>query len=173
MIILLYTVYVFVCLVLIGVVLLQSGKGADLATAFGAGGSQAAIGARGAATFLSKLTTWSAIAFMVLSLLLAVLKSRDVSVLDQAAAPAAAAPAAAAPAAPAGTATAPPAPDTTAPVPPAGTSPDAPGAAPVLPESPVPPSPADASGSPPPDAAAPATGAPPAAGADGGAPPQP
>ena len=50
-------VHLVVCLVLIAVVLLQSGKGADLAGAFGGGGSQTAFGPRGAGTFLGKLTT--------------------------------------------------------------------------------------------------------------------
>ena len=52
-------VHIIVCLILIAVVLLQSGKGADLAGAFGGGGSQTAFGARGAGTILSKLTTIS------------------------------------------------------------------------------------------------------------------
>ncbi len=85
MIILLYAFYVAVCLFLIAVVLLQSGKGSDLASAFGAGGSQSAIGARGATTALSRLTTYSAVLFMVLSLTLAIVNSRDVSVMDKAA----------------------------------------------------------------------------------------
>ena len=69
----LYTLYILVCFFLITVVLLQSGKGADLASALGGGGSQAAIGARGAATALSRLTTYAAVAFMVLSLVLSIL----------------------------------------------------------------------------------------------------
>ena len=60
-------IHVIVCLILILVVLLQSGKGADLAGAFGGGGSQTAFGARGTATFLSKLTTGAAIVFMLTS----------------------------------------------------------------------------------------------------------
>ena len=56
---LLVILYVIVCLFLIVVVLLQTGKRADLAGAFGGGGSQTAFGARGAATFLSRMTTWS------------------------------------------------------------------------------------------------------------------
>ena len=55
MVILLSIIHVLVCLILILIVLLQSGKGADLAGAFGGGGSQTAFGARGTATFLSKL----------------------------------------------------------------------------------------------------------------------
>lgn len=57
--------FVLNCLVLIIVVLLQSGKAADLAGAFGGAGSQTAFGPRGAANVLSKATTWCAIMFMV------------------------------------------------------------------------------------------------------------
>src|SRR5213592_3904765 len=85
---LLIGVHVLVCLVLIGVVLLQSGKAADLAGAFGGGGSQTALGSRGAATVLTKATTISAILFMITSLSLAILGSRRTgSVLEQAPAP--------------------------------------------------------------------------------------
>src|SRR5213593_4827166 len=68
---LLTIVHVIVCLVLIMVVLLQTGKRADLAGAFGGGGSQTAFGARGAATFLSRMTSWCAVIFMATSLALA------------------------------------------------------------------------------------------------------
>ncbi len=61
----LITVHVLLCFLLIIVVLLQSGKAADLAGAFGGSGSQTAFGPRGAATFLSKATTWCAVMFMV------------------------------------------------------------------------------------------------------------
>ena len=78
--------YVIVCLFLIAVVLLQTGKRADLAGAFGGGGSQTAFGTRGAATFLSRMTTVFAILFMVLSLALSIYSSggsaRSGSVLD-------------------------------------------------------------------------------------------
>ncbi|MFI5058591.1 MAG: preprotein translocase subunit SecG [Candidatus Acidiferrales bacterium] len=57
--------FVVNCLVLIIVVLLQSGKAADLAGAFGGAGSQTAFGPRGAANILSKATTWCAIMFML------------------------------------------------------------------------------------------------------------
>src|SRR5438876_5260953 len=57
--------FILNCLVLIIVVLLQSGKPADLAGAFGGAGSQTAFGPRGAANVLSKATTWCAIMFMV------------------------------------------------------------------------------------------------------------
>jgi preprotein translocase subunit SecG len=66
--ILLTVLHVIVALILILVVLLQTGKRADLAGAFGGGGSQTVFGTRGAATFLSKLTTTAAILFMLTSL---------------------------------------------------------------------------------------------------------
>jgi preprotein translocase subunit SecG len=62
---LLTTFFVMNCLVLMVVVLLQSGKAADLAGAFGGAGSQTAFGPRGAASVLSQATTWCAIMFMV------------------------------------------------------------------------------------------------------------
>ena len=62
------TIHVVLCLFLIAVVLLQTGKRADLAGAFGGGGSQTVFGTRGAATLLSKITTGAAIAFMLTSL---------------------------------------------------------------------------------------------------------
>src|ERR1700678_589163 len=69
---LLLTFYILVCIVLAIVVLLQSGTAADLAGAFGGAGSQTAFGPRGAATFLSRATTWCAIVFMMTSLTLSV-----------------------------------------------------------------------------------------------------
>jgi len=77
MYILLWIVHVIVCLFLIIVVLLQSGKAADLAGAFGGMGSQTAFGPRGSATLLSKATTISAILFMVTSLSLSILATRN------------------------------------------------------------------------------------------------
>ena len=65
---LLTTFFVLNCLVLIIVVLLQSGKAADLAGAFGGAGSQTAFGPRGAANVLSKATTWCAVMFMLCAL---------------------------------------------------------------------------------------------------------
>src|SRR6201987_5909466 len=62
--------FVMNCLVLIIVVLLRSGKAADLAGAFGGAGSQTAFGPRGAATLLSQATTWCAIMFMVCAMAL-------------------------------------------------------------------------------------------------------
>ena len=68
----LVTLHVVVCLVLVAVIMLQSGNAADLAGAFGGAGSQTAFGPRGAATFLSRATTWCAIVFMMTSLTLSV-----------------------------------------------------------------------------------------------------
>jgi len=70
-------IHVVVCLFLVVVVLLQSGKAADLAGAFGGMGSQTAFGPRGAATVLSKATTIAAAVFMVTSLTLAILATRN------------------------------------------------------------------------------------------------
>ena len=78
--ILLYFVVIvhgIVCLFLIGVVLLQQGRSADLAGAFGGQGSQTAFGPRAAANVLTRLTTWSAVIFMVTSLSLTVLYVRS------------------------------------------------------------------------------------------------
>lgn len=76
MIILITIVHIIVCAFLIIVVLLQSGQSGDVAAAFGGMGSQTAFGPRGAATVLSKATTWSAIIFMVTSITLSVAASR-------------------------------------------------------------------------------------------------
>jgi preprotein translocase subunit SecG len=77
MYILLLILHVIVCLFLIIVVLLQSGKAADLAGAFGGMGSQTAFGPRGSATLLSKATTISAVLFMVTSLSLSIMATRS------------------------------------------------------------------------------------------------
>jgi preprotein translocase subunit SecG len=71
----LVTLHILVCFVLIIVIMLQSGSAADLAGAFGGAGSQTAFGPRGAATFLSRATTWCAIVFMMTSLTLSVKRS--------------------------------------------------------------------------------------------------
>jgi preprotein translocase subunit SecG len=73
----LVTVHIIVCFVLILVIMLQSGSAADLAGAFGGAGSQTAFGPRGAATLLSKATTWCAIMFMVTSFTLSVKRSPE------------------------------------------------------------------------------------------------
>ena len=80
MTILLTVLHVFLCLFLIGVILLQQGKRADLASAFGGQGSQTAFGPRGASNILSKTTTWCAIAFMVTSIGLTILLQRSAGV---------------------------------------------------------------------------------------------
>jgi preprotein translocase subunit SecG len=64
-------IHVVVCVALIMIVLLQTGKGADMGAAFGGGSSQTLFGSTGASTFLSKLTTVAAVVFMVTSLSLA------------------------------------------------------------------------------------------------------
>ena len=95
--VLLVILHVIISLFLILVVLVQQGKGADLAGAFGGGGSQTAFGARGATTLLHKLTTGFFVAFVVTSLTLAVLQARPrTSVMTDA--PASSAPARPAPA---------------------------------------------------------------------------
>jgi preprotein translocase subunit SecG len=92
MTIVLTLIHIIVCLFLIVVVLLQSGKAADLAGAFGGMGSQTAFGPRGSATILSKATTAAAVIFMVTSLTLAILATRGAassgSVLEHQKAPA-------------------------------------------------------------------------------------
>src|ERR1019366_5579289 len=79
-------VHLIVCFFLIGVVLIQQGRSADLAGAFGGQGSQTAFGPRAAANVLTRLTTWSAIIFMCTSIGLVVLYVRSTggthSVLD-------------------------------------------------------------------------------------------
>src|ERR1700727_1530492 len=70
--------FVLNCLVLIVVALLQSGKAADLAGAFGGAGSQTAFGPRGAANILSKATTWCAVMFMVCAMALVLRTDRAV-----------------------------------------------------------------------------------------------
>jgi preprotein translocase subunit SecG len=101
---LLIVLHIAVSLVLILVVLLQTGKRADLAGAFGGGGSQTAFGARGAATFLSKATTISAVLFMITSIWLGVRfgsESGSSVVQDTGTVPVSGAPALPAPTAPA------------------------------------------------------------------------
>jgi preprotein translocase subunit SecG len=82
MAIFLLIIHIFVCLFLIAVVLLQSGKGAELGAAFG-GSSQTIFGSRGAATFLNKMTTIAAIVFMITSLTLAVVAAKGGSVIKK------------------------------------------------------------------------------------------
>ena len=108
------TIYIVVCLVLMLVILLQQGKGGDIANAFGGGGSsQSAFGARTGATVLSRATTVCFILFIVGALTLSIMGQRGPgSVLGGRAAPA---PTPATPAAPAPATPATPAPATPAP----------------------------------------------------------
>ena len=129
--------HVIACLFLIGVVLLQQGKGQDLASAFGGGVTQTAFGPRGSANILSRATTVLAGLFMVTSLSLSMLRPHESSILDTVpaapASPAAASPAATTPA-PGAAAT----PDPAAPAPAAATPPAAaPAAATPAPASPA------------------------------------
>ena len=107
MILLVTVLHIIVCLFLIIVVLLQSGKAADLAGAFGGMGSQTAFGPRGSATVLSKATTIAAALFMVTSLTLSILHTRaggtggGASVLERTKLPTSQAPAPAMPPSPA------------------------------------------------------------------------
>jgi len=87
--ILLVVIHVIVCIALIMIVLLQTGKGADMGAAFGGGGSQTLFGSTGASTFLSKATTVAAIVFMLTSLTLAYMSGGKIvkSVVTNAPAP--------------------------------------------------------------------------------------
>jgi preprotein translocase subunit SecG len=76
MTILVTIIHIIVCIFLIAVVLLQSGKSADIAAAFGGMGSQTAFGTRTAATMLTKVTTWAAIIFMLTSITLSIFATR-------------------------------------------------------------------------------------------------
>lgn len=119
MIYVLVPIYIVVCVFLILVVLLQQGKGADVASAFGASSSQTTFGARGATSVLEKVTTWSFVAFAVLAVTLSLIQARPKSsVIKQLADQP---PASTAPAAPAA-----PAPANAAPVEPAPAAPAAP-----------------------------------------------
>ena len=77
MTVLLIILYVLVCLFLILVVLLQQGKGADLAGAFGGGGTATSFGPRTSTNIMHRMTTWSFVAFVLLSMTLAVLSGKQ------------------------------------------------------------------------------------------------
>ena len=86
----LIVIHIVVCVALIMIVLLQTGKGADMGAAFGGGSSQTLFGSTGASTFLSKATTGAAIIFMLTSLALAYMSTQRTggeSIMDKAAAP--------------------------------------------------------------------------------------
>jgi len=70
------TIYVITCVVLVLVILLQQGKGGDIANAFGGGASQAAFGARAGATVLSRATTVGAIIFVLGAIVLGIMGQR-------------------------------------------------------------------------------------------------
>jgi preprotein translocase subunit SecG len=79
---LLIILHVLCCLFLISIVLLQSGKGAEMGAAFG-GSSQTIFGSRGASTFLNKLTTSAAVVFMLTSLILSMVANKHASVIKE------------------------------------------------------------------------------------------
>ena len=81
-------IHVIVSLIIIGLVLLQAGKGADIGSAFGGSGSQAVFGSMGTPTVLGKITTVVAVIFMVTSFSLAVLAHKKASTIMPASAPA-------------------------------------------------------------------------------------
>ena len=81
-------IHVIVSFIIIGMVLLQAGKGADIGSAFGASGSQAVFGSMGTPTVLGKITTVVAVIFMVTSFSLAVLAHKKASTIMPASAPA-------------------------------------------------------------------------------------
>jgi preprotein translocase subunit SecG len=117
-------IYVIVCVFLILVVLLQQGKGADVASAFGASSSQTTFGSRGTTTVLERVTTWSFVAFSLLAVTISLIekgnskktvmgsapKGASVPAAPRPPVPAAPAPAAPVPAAPVPAAPAPAAP---------------------------------------------------------------
>jgi len=88
MIIALTVLHVLMCLSIIAIVLLQAGKGADIGSAFGGGGSQAVFGSMGTPTILGKITTVVAILFMITSFSLAKMSSKVQSVVPAVPAPA-------------------------------------------------------------------------------------
>jgi preprotein translocase subunit SecG len=81
----LMALHIMVCLVLIGVVLLQRGKGSDIGAALGGGSSNTVFGSRGAGNFLTKLTSGCAVTFMITSLSLSYLGTQEaqISVFDE------------------------------------------------------------------------------------------
>ena len=75
--------YVLIALTLIGLVLLQQGKGADMGASFGAGSSATVFGSGGSGNFLTKATTWLAVAFFVISLVLGNLTANKTKAVDE------------------------------------------------------------------------------------------
>jgi preprotein translocase subunit SecG len=85
---LIVVIHVLVCLIIIGMVLLQAGKGADIGSAFGGSGSQAVFGSMGTPTVLGKITSAVAVVFLVTSFSLAVLSHNRSTTIMPASAPA-------------------------------------------------------------------------------------
>jgi len=79
----LIVVYLIVALCLIGLVLIQQGKGADMGASFGAGSSATIFGSSGSGNFLTKATTWLAIAFFAISLVLGNLTANRIKATDE------------------------------------------------------------------------------------------
>ena len=79
----LIVVYLIVALCLIGLVLIQQGKGADMGASFGAGSSATIFGSSGSGNFLTKMTTWLAVGFFVISLLLGNLTANKTKQVDE------------------------------------------------------------------------------------------
>jgi len=115
---LLLVLHILVCVALIGIVLIQGGKGAEMGATFGAGASQTIFGASGGQSFIAKMTTSAAIIFMLTSLALAIFWGQpgSDSIMPSQVAPVQSAPAMPATEAPAQTAPATPASDAPAPV---------------------------------------------------------
>ncbi len=79
----LIVVYLIVALCLIGLVLIQQGKGADMGASFGAGSSATIFGSSGSGNFLTKATTWLAVAFFAISLFLGTLTAQKTKQVDE------------------------------------------------------------------------------------------
>ncbi len=79
----LIVVYLIIALTLIGLVLIQQGKGADMGASFGAGSSATIFGSSGSGNFLTKMTTWLAVGFFVISLLLGNLTASKTKQVDE------------------------------------------------------------------------------------------
>jgi len=79
----LIVVYLIIALTLIGLVLIQQGKGADMGASFGAGSSATIFGSGGSGNFLTKMTTWLAVGFFVISLLLGNLTANKTKQVDE------------------------------------------------------------------------------------------
>jgi preprotein translocase subunit SecG len=76
-------IHVIVCIALILIILLQSGKGADIGAVFGGGSSQTVFGSTGASTFLSKVTIGAAVVFMVTSIILTYFSGKGAMVVER------------------------------------------------------------------------------------------